>query len=53
VSYYLDTSAAVKLVKRELESDALVTFFRGSPKPPLEEPWWREIFFAPNLLPLS
>jgi hypothetical protein len=28
VSYYLDTSAAVKLVKRELESDALVAFLQ-------------------------
>ena len=29
MSYYLDTSAAVKLVKRELESDALVAFLHG------------------------
>ncbi len=28
MSYYLDTSAAVKLVKRELESDALVAFLQ-------------------------
>jgi len=39
VSYYLDTSAAVKLVKRELESDALVAFLSGAhPNPLLGEP---------------
>lgn len=34
MSYYLDTSAAVKLVKKELESDALVAFLQGLTQTP-------------------
>jgi len=34
MSYYLDSSAAVKLAKPELESDALVAFLQGLPATP-------------------